>query len=83
MRKDFAAQFFLFVAAAAYSLLLCGLLRKYLLVSKLHHAHIVRQVFFDYSLQQVNLGWQFESLVWQFVHAVLEHDDFLKTYFTR
>jgi len=23
------------------------------------------------------------SLAWQFVYAVLEHDDFLKTYFTR
>jgi len=23
------------------------------------------------------------SLAWQFVHAVLENDDFLKTYFTR
>jgi len=43
------------------------LLGKYLLVSELHNAHIVRQVFFE----------------WQFVDAVLEHNDFLKIYFTR
>jgi len=49
---------FLFVAAAAYSQLLCGLLGKYLLVSELHNAHIVRQVFFDYNFQPLNLGWQ-------------------------
>jgi len=38
----------LFVAAAAlaYSQLLCELLGKYLLVSELHNAHIVRQVCF-------------------------------------
>ena len=46
MRKDFAAKPFLFVAAAAYSQLLCELLGKYLLVSELHTAHIVREVFF-------------------------------------
>jgi len=34
----------LFIAAAAYSQLLCKLLGKYLLVSELHNAHIVRQV---------------------------------------
>jgi len=34
------------VAAAAYSQLLCELLGKYLLVSELHNARIVRQVFF-------------------------------------
>jgi len=44
---DFDAKSFLFVAAAAaYSQLLCGLLGKYLLVSELPNAHIVRQVFF-------------------------------------
>ena len=37
----------MFVAAAAYSQFLCGLLGKYLLVSLLHNAHIVRQVFFQ------------------------------------
>jgi len=37
---------FLFVAAAAYSQWLCELLGKYFLVSELHNAHIVRQVFF-------------------------------------
>jgi len=26
---------------------------------------------------------KFTGKTWQFVHAVLEHDDFLKTYFTR
>jgi len=46
MWKDFAAKSFLFVAAAAYSQLSCQLLGKYLLVSELHNAHIVRQVFF-------------------------------------
>jgi len=35
---------FLFVAAAAYSQLLCELLGKYFLISELHNAHIVRQV---------------------------------------
>jgi len=72
----------LFVAAAAYSQLLCGLLGKYLLVSELHNAHIVRQAF----LTTIFSGWILDgslSLVWQFVHAVLEHDDFLNTYFTR
>jgi len=44
VRKDFVAVF-LSVAAAGCSHLLCGLLGKYLLVSKLHNAHIVRQVF--------------------------------------
>ena len=47
MPKDFVAKYFLFVAAAAYSQLLCELLGKYLLVSELHNAHIVRQVFFQ------------------------------------
>jgi len=45
MPKDFVAKPVLFVAAAVYSQLLCELLGKYLLVSKLHNAHIVRQVF--------------------------------------
>jgi len=46
VRKDFVAKSFLFVVTAAYSELLCVLLGKYLLVSELHNAHIVRQVFF-------------------------------------
>jgi len=46
VRKDFAAKSFLFVAAAAYSQLLCGLLGKYLLVSELYNPYIVRQVIF-------------------------------------
>jgi len=54
---------FLFVTAAAYSQLLCKLLGKYFLVSELHNAHIVIQVFFDYNFQRLNLGWQFESCV--------------------
>jgi len=45
VRKDFAAKSFLLVVAAAYSQLLCELMGKYLLVSELHNAHIVRQVF--------------------------------------
>jgi len=49
VRKDFPAKSF-FVAAAAYSQLLCGLLGKYLLVSELHNAHIVRQVFFSTTI---------------------------------
>ena len=36
----------LFVAASGYSQLLCELVGKYLLVSALHNAPIVRQVFF-------------------------------------
>jgi len=72
---------FFFVAAAAYSQLFCGLLGKYLLVSKLGNAHIIRQMIFDYNFQWLNLAWQFESCV--AVHTVLENGDFLKTYFTR
>jgi len=79
VRKDYAAKSFLFVAAAAYSQLLCGLLGKYLLVSELHNAHIVRQVFFDYTFQRLRLGWQFESCV-TVCSLVLEHDDILKTF---
>jgi len=45
VQKDFVGKSFLFVVAAAYSQLLCGLLGKYLLVSELHNAHIVRQAF--------------------------------------
>jgi len=54
VQKDFAVKSFLFVAAAAYSQLLCELLGKDLLVSELHNAHIVRQVFFDYNFQRLN-----------------------------
>ena len=39
------------------------LLGKYLFVSELHNAHIVKQVFFDYNIQRLNLGWQFKSCV--------------------
>ena len=42
MRKDFAVEFFFCVAAAAYSELFCELLGKYLLVSELHNADIIR-----------------------------------------
>ena len=44
--KGFCCKVFLSVAAAACSQLLCELLGKYLLISELHNAHIVRQVFF-------------------------------------
>ena len=47
MRKDFAAKRFFFIAAAAYSQLFCELLGKYLLISKLNNAHIIRRVFFQ------------------------------------
>ena len=40
------AAVILYVAAAAYSQLLCQLLGKYLLVSELHKPHIVTRVFF-------------------------------------
>jgi len=46
VQKNFVVKFFLFVAAAVYSELLCELQGKYLLVSELHNAHIVRQVLF-------------------------------------
>jgi len=72
--KGFCCKVFLFVAAAAYSQLLCGLLAKYLLVSELHNARVVRQVFLTTNFS----GWILDgslSLAWQFVHAVLEHDD--------
>jgi len=52
---------FLFVAAAAYSQLLCELLGKYLPVSELHNAPIIRQVLFRLRFSALNLGWQFES----------------------
>jgi len=39
-------SFFLFVAAAGYSQLLCELLGKYLLVGELHNVPILKQVFF-------------------------------------
>jgi len=42
VQKDFAVESFSFVVAAAYSELFCELLGKYLLVSKLHIAHIIR-----------------------------------------
>jgi len=71
--KRILLQSFFFVAAAVYSQLFCELLGKYLLVSELHNAHIIRQSFFDYNFQWLNLAWQF-------VHAVLEHGDFLKVY---
>jgi len=45
VRQDFVAKSVLSVAAAAYSQLLCELLGKYFLVSKLHNAHIVEQFF--------------------------------------
>jgi len=64
LNVDWCAKgFCCLVAAAAYSQLLCELLGKYLLVSELRNAHIVRQVFFRYNFQQLNLGWQFESCV--------------------
>ena len=56
MRKDFAVESFFFVAAAAYSQLFCELLGKYLLVSKLHNAHIIRGVYFDNNFQSLNLA---------------------------
>ena len=56
VRKDFAVESFFFVAAAAYSQLFCELLGKYLLVSELHIAHIIRCVFFDNSFQSLNLA---------------------------
>jgi len=82
VQKDFAAKSFFFVAAAVYSQLFCRLLGKYLLISKLHNAHIIRRVWFNYNFHCLNLAWQFESCVavcsrsstaWQFL---------LKTYFT-
>jgi len=42
---------------------LCELLGKYLIVCELHNAPIIRQVFFDYNFQRLNVGWQFESCV--------------------
>jgi len=47
---------FFFVAAAAYSQLFCELLGKYLVVSKLHIAHIIRWVFFYNNFQSLNLA---------------------------
>ena len=58
--KGFFREAFFFVAAPAYSQLLCGLLGKYLL-SESNNAHIIRRVFFDYNFQWMNLASQFES----------------------
>jgi len=52
VRKDFAGKSFLFVAAAAYSQLLCGLLGKYLLINELHNAHIVSKYFFGLQFSE-------------------------------
>jgi len=60
---------FLFVGAAAYSQLLCELLGKYFLVSELHNAHIVRQVFFDESWIAVRV--LHESLFTQFLRMTI------------
>jgi len=38
--------------------------------------------FFDYNFHRLNLGWQFESCV-AVCSRILEHDDFLKTYWYR
>jgi len=75
-------QPFLFVAAAACSQLFCGLLGKYILVSGLNNTHIIRQgVFFSgYNFQWLNQLHGSLSLMWQFVHAVLKHGDFLETH---
>jgi len=54
---------FLFVAAAAYSQLLCALLCKYLPVSQLHNAHIVRQVFFRLQFSEAKSWMAIESCV--------------------
>jgi len=67
--------------AAAYSQLLCELLGKYLLVSELHNAHVVRQVVFRLQFSAAE-SWM-AVLAWQFVHAVHENDDFLNTYLRR
>jgi len=83
VRKDFVAKSFLFVAADAYSQLLCELLGKYLFVSKLHNAHIVRQVFFSTAIFSGLIYGSLSLAALQYVNAVLENDDFLKTYFTR
>jgi len=42
VRKEFAVESFFFVAAAAYSQLFCELLGKYVFVSELHNAYIIR-----------------------------------------
>jgi len=52
----------LFVVAAAYSQLFCGLFGEYLLFRDFSDAHIVGRVFFDY-FQWLNRAWQFESCV--------------------
>ena len=74
VRKDFAAKPFFFVAATAYSQLFCWLLDTYLLVSEIMLTSL-NAYFFDYIFQWLNL-------VWQLVHAVLEHGDLMNT-FTR
>jgi len=55
----------LFAAAAAYSHLLCELLGKYLLVTELHNAHIVRQVSFrlQFSAAEIAESWTVVSVL--------------------
>jgi len=56
-----------------------------LLVSELHNVHIIRWVFFDNNnyFQWLNLACVVSLVSSLLIHAVLEHDDFLKIYFTR
>jgi len=63
-----------FAAAAAYSQLFCELLCKYLLVSELYNAHIIRRVFFDNNFQSLNLACvvvcSCNSWAWRFLEDV-------------
>jgi len=72
VRKDFAVKSFFFVATAAYSR---ELLDKYLLVSELHIAHIIRWVFLDNNFQSLNLACvvvcSCSSWAWQFLEDIL------------
>jgi len=70
VRKDFEA---FFVAAAAYSQLFCGLLGKYLLVSELNNADIIRRVFFrlQFSVDAWQLGLAWQCLFTQFLSMAI------------
>jgi len=50
------------ICVGLYRQLFCGLLGKYLLVSELHNANIIRLVFY-YNFYWLDLAWQFESCV--------------------
>jgi len=85
VRKNFAAKHLFLCCGSCvhYSQLFCGLLGKYLLVSELKMLTLLDEYFS--TTTTIFSGWILHgslSLAWKFVHAVLEHGDFVNIYFT-